>query len=148
MVVVKNSTFRAWDVGADTFAMTAHNSQMEVMDIARQLNKSGYGVTKAEVGASLQRQGAQNIRWGSEFLPKSWDSDADNFARDLIFEGKPLELIVACLCENGYAVDLADAIKVCKDRGCITKWSSLPLPLVVVVWWKVQKSYKISFDER
>lgn len=88
------------------------------MDIARQLNKTGHGLTKAEFGASLQRQGVQNIRWGPGMIPSlPWDSNADIFAKTSIIAGKTLAVIVADLHETGYAVDETDVMKSLTSQG-------------------------------
>lgn len=111
LTVVKDGSVRQWDARADKIARNAHNSGKELMDIAREMNKSGYAVTKAEVAGSLQRQGIQNIRWGAEWMPKlPWDANAQSFAQVSLNAGKSLDMIVDDLRANGYGVNRGDIL--------------------------------------
>lgn len=111
LTVVKDGSVRQWDARADEIARNGHNSGKELMDIAREMNQSGYAVTKAEVAGSLQRQGIQNIRWGAEWMPKlPWDANAKRFVEISLGAGKSLDMIVDNLRANGYGIDRDDIL--------------------------------------
>ncbi|MCJ1343040.1 hypothetical protein MMC31_001229 [Peltigera leucophlebia] len=103
VTLVKDGRFRTWDAEADKTVLNAHDSGKEVMDIARELNRSGYGVTRAEVVESLFRQGVENIHRGADEIPKfPWDDTARNIAKTLFEGGETVETIVDKLCARGY----------------------------------------------
>lgn len=61
---LEDISYRRWDTAADAFAVTQHNSGYTAQQIAPELIKRGYGATRAEVEANLQRLGVQQVQYG------------------------------------------------------------------------------------
>lgn len=103
------SHHRKWDAEADTFALSKHNAGNAADEIAKQLIRQGYAVTRAEVVGSLYRQGVPNARLGPMPAGKySWNTLADTFTLAASNANKNVSEILAGLTDQGYNVSEAE----------------------------------------
>lgn len=101
--------YRKWDAEADTFALSEHNAGNAADDVAKQLIRQGYAVTRAEVVGSLYRQGVPNARLGPMPADKyPWNSLADTFTLAGSNANKNVSEILAGLTDQGYNVSEAE----------------------------------------
>ena len=113
-------TLNPWDAQADAITMTAHLGGKTVTQIMNQLNSTGYGVTKAEVGISLNKQGVTNVQFGVGVpSPLSWDAQADALAMAGHRAGKAASEIASQLRSNGYAVNSSQVMASLHKQLCL-----------------------------
>lgn len=104
-----SSRFRKGDADADTFALSQHNAGNTDDEIAKQLIRRGYAVTRAEVVGSLYRQGMQNARLGPISARQyPWNALADAFTLAGSNAQKSVSEIRAGLTAQGYNVTEAE----------------------------------------
>lgn len=90
--------------------MIGHNAGKSGREILRQLLQHGYAVNKAEVAASLERQGAQNINWNDPQFPTfcPWNAQADNITLTQHNSGQTAQQISTLLNRTGFRVPVAE----------------------------------------
>lgn len=115
--------YRRWDAQADTFAMSEYNAGHAADEIAKQLIRQGYAVTRVEVVGSLYRQGIQYVRLGPMPQPahkSTWNALADEFALAGFEAHKKVSEIFADLTLNGYDITETEI------RGSLIKQGKSP----------------------
>lgn len=113
-------TLHPWDAQADAITMTAHLGGKTVTQIMNQLNSTGYSVTKAEVGMSLNKQGVTDVQFGVGVpSPLSWDTQADALAMAGHRAGKAASEIASQLRSNGYSVNSGQVMASLHRQLCL-----------------------------
>ena len=119
----------AWDGQADTFTMIGHNAGKSGWEILRRLVQHGYAVSKAEVAASLKRQGARNINWNAPEIPTfcPWNAQANNITLTQHSSGQTVQQISALLNQTGFRVTVAEVAANLNRMGVrYINWSPVP----------------------
>lgn len=82
LLVLTTAETSVWNARADAYAKAATRVGQTVPEITAELCRSGYAASKAEVTASLDRQGVHTLQWTAVELPPTspWDDWADAFA--------------------------------------------------------------------
>lgn len=108
LLVLTSAETSVWNAQADAYAKAATRLGQTVPEITAELCRSGYAASKAEVTASLDRQGVHTLQWTAVEMPPTlpWDAWADAFTLAAHHIRQSRQQILAALRRAGYTATL------------------------------------------